>query len=134
MAEALLPPTPVLNMLPSYRAIVLAINHDIALIILQGAMLTRAHIPATGKWADLERLLFEPDPPAHGPFHGLFKRWDDSQHYKKRGTKDTVQSNWVAGNTTRKGGQRIQNKAIGQWRWCVGVTWRGKNATIKLRL
>jgi hypothetical protein len=79
MAEAPLPYAPVLNMLPSDRAIILAVNHDIALIILQGVMSTRAHIPPTGKWAHLERLLFEPDPPAHGPFHGLFKCWADSQ-------------------------------------------------------
>jgi hypothetical protein len=86
MAEAPLPYTPVLNMLPSNRAIELAVNHGIALIILQGVLSTRAHILPTGKWADLESLLFEPDPPAHGPFHGLFKCWADSQ--RSRNVKD----------------------------------------------
>ncbi len=65
-------------MLPSDRVIVLPVNNDITLCILQGVMLTKAHILPTGKWADLERLLFEPDPPAHGPFHGRFKRWANS--------------------------------------------------------
>ncbi len=31
-------------------------------------------------------------------------------------------------------GQRTQYKMIGQWQWWVGVTQRGGNATIKLRL
>ncbi len=96
MAKAPLPPAQVLVLLPSDRAIVLAANNNIALCILQGVMSTRAHIPPTGNWADLERLLFDPDLPAHGPFHGCFRRWADSQHYKKRGVKDT-------------------SKAIGQW-------------------
>jgi hypothetical protein len=134
MAEALLPPAPVLNMLSSNHAILLIVNHDIALTILQGMLSTRAHIPPTRKWADLERLLFEPDPPAQDPFHGLFKHWADSQRYEKRGTKDTMQGNRAAGNTTRRGGQRTQHKVIRQWWWYEGVTRRGKNATIKLRL
>ncbi len=84
MAEAPLPYAPMLVMLLSNRAIDLPVNNDIALCILQGVMLTRAHIPPTGKWADLERLLFEPDPPAHGPF----KRWANSQ--RLRNVKDRV--------------------------------------------
>jgi hypothetical protein len=90
MAEALLPPAPVLVLLPSNHAIVLAANNNIALCILWDVMLTRAHILPTGKWADLERLLFDPQPPTRGPFHGHFRCWTDSQLYKKRGTKDMM--------------------------------------------
>jgi hypothetical protein len=50
--------------------------------------LTRAHILPTRKWANFERLLFEPDPPAHGSFHGHFKRWANSQG--SRNVKDQV--------------------------------------------
>jgi hypothetical protein len=88
MAETPLPPAPVLSMLLSDRTIVLTLNHNIALIILQGVLSTRARIPPTGKWADLERLLFEPNPPAQGPFHGRFKCWADSQ--RSRNVKDRV--------------------------------------------
>jgi hypothetical protein len=88
MAEAPLPPAPVLVLLPSNQAIILPANNDIAFCILQGVMLTRAHIPPNGKWADLERLLFEPGPPAQGPFHRCFKRWADSQ--RSRNMKDPV--------------------------------------------
>jgi hypothetical protein len=76
-------------------------------------MSTRAHIPPTRKWADLERLLFDPEPPAHGSFHGHFRHWANSQRYKKRGKKDTMQGNQVADNTTRRGGQKTQYKEIG---------------------
>jgi hypothetical protein len=134
MAKAPLPPAPVLVLLPNNHAIILPVNNDIVLCILQGVMSTRAHIPPTEKWANLEHLLFGPEHPAHVPFHGRFRCWANSQHYKKWGTKDTLQGNWVADNTTRRGGQRIRYKAIGQWRWWVGVTQWRKNATIKLRL
>jgi hypothetical protein len=87
MAEALVPPAPVLVLLPSNHAIVLAANNDIALCILQGVMSsTRAHNPPTRKWANLECLLFDPEPSAHGPFHGRFRCWAKSQQNKKRGT------------------------------------------------
>ncbi len=113
MAEAPLPPAPVLVLLPSDPDIVLAANNNITLCILQGMMLTRAHIPSTGKWADLESLLFEPEPPDHGPFHGRFRRWADSQRYEKRGTKDKMQGNRTADNTTRRGGQGHDTKQLG---------------------
>jgi hypothetical protein len=134
MAKALLPPAPVLVLLPSNRAIVLTSNNNTALCNLQGVMLTRAHILPTGKWVDLEHLPFDPEPPAHGPFHGHFRCWADSQRYEKRGTKDTMQGNWVADNTTRRGGQRTRYKAIVRWRWWVGMARQGENTTIKLRL
>jgi hypothetical protein len=130
MAEALHPPAPVLVLLPSNCAIILTTNNYIPLCILQGVMWTRAHIPPTGKWANLERLLFDPEPPAHGPFHGLIRFWVDSRRYKKRGSNDTMQGNRVADNTTRRGGQRKKYKAIGRWQWWVGVTQREKNALI----
>jgi hypothetical protein len=126
MAKAPLPPAPVLVLLPSDCAIVLSVNNDIVLCILQDVMSTRAHIPPTRKWYNCERLLFDPELPAHGPFHGRFRRWADSQRYEKRGTKDTMQGNQAADNTTRRGGQRAQYKAIGRWQWWVGVTWQGK--------
>jgi hypothetical protein len=134
MAKALLPPAPVLVLLPSDRAIVLAPNNNILLCIIQGVMTTRAHILPTQKWANHEHLLFDTEPPAHGPFHGRFRYWADSQHYEKRGTKDTMWGNQAAENTTRRGGRRTQYKVIGQWQWWVGVTRLGKNATIKLKL
>ncbi len=114
MAEAPPPPAPVLVLLPSYPAIFLAANINIALCILQSVMSTRAHILPTRKWADLEHLLFDPEPPAHGAFHGHFRCWANSKHYKKRGTKDTMQGNWAVDNTTRRGEQSTQYKAIGQ--------------------
>jgi hypothetical protein len=113
MAKAPLPPAPVLVLLPSNHAIVLTANNDIALCILQGVMLTRAHILPIGKWANHECLLFDPEPPAPSPFHRLFSFLADSQHYKKRGTKDTMQGNQATDKTPRRGGQRTQYKVIG---------------------
>jgi hypothetical protein len=84
-------------------------------------MLTRAHIPPTGKWANVKRLLFDMEPPAHGPFHGHFRRWANSQCYEKGGTKDMMQGNRAADNTTRRGGRRTQYKAIGQWQCALGL-------------
>jgi hypothetical protein len=104
MAKAPLPPAPVLVLLPSNHAIVLPVNNNIALCILHGMMSTRAHILPTRKWANLERLLFDPEPPAQGPFHGHFRRWADSQRYKKRGMKDMMQGNQAVDNTTRRWG------------------------------
>jgi hypothetical protein len=81
MAEALLPPTPasVLVLLPSNCTILLAANNNIGLCILQGVMLTRAYILPTKKLANLEHLLFDLEPPAHGSFHGRFRCWANSQ-------------------------------------------------------
>jgi hypothetical protein len=100
MAKAPLPPTPVLALLPSNWVIVLTAKNNIALCILQGMMLIRAHIPPTRKWANLECLLFELDPPAHCPFQGCFRHWADSQCYKKRGTKNTMQG--IGRRTTKQ--------------------------------
>ncbi len=113
MAKASLPPAPLLVLLPSDCAIVLTTNNGIALCILQDVMSTRAHIPPNRKWANLEHQFFHLEPPAHGPFHGLFRFWANSQRYKKRGAKDTMQGNQAADNTMRRGGQMTQYKAIG---------------------
>jgi hypothetical protein len=50
-------------------------------------MSTRAHIPPNRKWANLEHQFFHLEPPAHGPFHGLFRFWANSQRCEKRGQK-----------------------------------------------
>jgi hypothetical protein len=75
MTQAPLPPGPVLKSLPSGRQIYLPTNNDISLCILQGLMRTRSHILPTGRWSDLEQLLWEPAPPTPGPFYGSFRRW-----------------------------------------------------------
>ncbi len=77
-----------LVLLLNNHALILTANNNIALCILQDVMSTRAHILPTRKWANFERLLIEPDPPAHGPFHGCFKHWANSQG--SRNVKDQV--------------------------------------------
>ncbi len=51
-------------------------------------MRTRAHIPPTGRWANLKRLLWELEPPAPGPFHGCFRQWSEAQQC--RNIKDHI--------------------------------------------
>ncbi len=89
-----LPPAPVLNMLPSDRTIVLAVNHDTALIMLQGVMSTRAHIPATGSGLILSACSL-------------------SQTLLLTALSTGSSSAGPIASPTRKGGQRIQCEAIG---------------------
>ncbi len=35
----------------------------------------RSPILPTGRWADLEQLLWESKPPTHGPFYSSFRQW-----------------------------------------------------------
>ncbi len=90
MAKAPVPPAPVLPLLPSDHSIVLPINNNIVICILQGVIKTRSHIPPTGRWADLERLLWELELPAPGPFHSRFKQWLEAQW--SRNIKDRIVS------------------------------------------
>ncbi len=83
MAKAPLPPTPVLKLLPSGCQIILLANNDISLCILQGLMQTRAHILPTGRWANLEQLLWESKPPTLGPFHNSFRQYAKNMHPRK---------------------------------------------------
>jgi hypothetical protein len=75
MAKYLLPPGSVLKLLPSGHQIVLPANTGISLHIFHGLMRARSHIPPTGRWANLERLLWELEPPTPSPFHGSFRQW-----------------------------------------------------------
>jgi hypothetical protein len=68
MTLAPLPLGPVLKLLPSGNQIVLPTNNNISLCILQGLMRTRYHILPTGRWANLEQLLWEPALPTPSPF------------------------------------------------------------------
>jgi hypothetical protein len=91
MAEAEAPPPaapPVLPHLPSDRQIVLATNCNVAICILQGCMRTRSHIPRNGRWAALEQLLWESEPPSPGPFHATFRQW--TANMRGRNMKDRV--------------------------------------------
>jgi hypothetical protein len=51
-------------------------------------MQTRAHIPPTGRWANLEQLLLESKPPTPGPFHGSFRQW--SKNMRPMSMKEQV--------------------------------------------
>ncbi len=82
-----LPLTPPLPFLPCDRIIISPVYNNVALCILQGVLKTRPHAPPVGKWADLERLLWDSEPNP-GPFLGRFKQWTDSQ--RPRDTKDWV--------------------------------------------
>ena len=60
-----------LPLLPSNHAIVVPACSDTALVILQGVLKLNAHlITSSGRaqWPDLERLLWNSDPPTPGPF------------------------------------------------------------------
>ncbi len=84
MADA--PPFPLTSpfrLLPGDRQIVQAGCSDIALTILQGLMRTRSHITGTGRWANLEQLLWESEPPSTGPFHSVLNRCAENMRPRK---------------------------------------------------
>ena len=64
-----------LPLLPSDRAIVVPACDDLALVILQGVLKLNAHLSSSARsqsFADLERLLWDMDPPNLGPFRFMF--------------------------------------------------------------
>ena len=71
-----------LPLLPSDRAIVVPACDDLALVILQGVLKLNAHLSSSARsqsFADLERLLWDMDPPNPGPFRFMFRRWSEAQ-------------------------------------------------------
>ena len=80
-----------LPLLPSNRAIVVPACYDTALVILQGVLKLNAHLVSSSgraQWPDLERLLWNSDPPTPGPFCFLFRRWSEAQ--RSRNMKERV--------------------------------------------
>ena len=80
-----------LPLLPSNRAIVVPTCDDTALVILQGVLKLNAHLltlSGRAQWLDLERLLWNSDPPTPGPFCFLFQRWSEAQ--RSRNMKERV--------------------------------------------
>ena len=79
-----------LPLLPSDRAIVVPCD-DLALVILQGVLKLNAHLSSSARtqsFADLERLLWDMDPPNPGPFCFMFRRWSEAQ--RTRNMKNRV--------------------------------------------
>ena len=80
-----------LPLLPSDRAIVVPACDDLALVILQGVLKLNAHLSSSARsqsFADLERLLWDMDPPNLGPFRFMFRRWSEAQ--RSRNMKNRV--------------------------------------------
>ena len=109
-----------LPLLPSNRAIVVPACNDIALVILQGILRLDAHLSSSARsqsFADLERLLWDMDPPNPGPFRFMFRRWSEAQRTRNMENRVLALLSFHGRQQGGGGGQRGSRAVAIARRW-----------------
>ena len=116
-----------LPLLPSDWIVRLSACDDLALVILQGVLKLNAHLSSSARsqsFADLERLLWDMDPPNPGPFRFMFRRWSEAQRTRNMENRVLALLSFHGRQQGGGGGQRGSRAvAIARrwwWRWQRG--------------